>query len=358
MRPALRRLWLRLHRWVGLSLGLVLAAIALTGAFLIVWKPVDQWLHPQLFSARNPQAAPASLDAVRESLVMGYGAKASFTLRPPREPGDTFWVFVHVPEGFDGLAYLDPASAQPLGQRGEHEGVVNWVFELHSSLLLGDPGRPVMAVLAATYLFLLLTGVMLWWPQHWRWAFFLQFKGGLTRALFDVHRVGGAVLGLLIAVSVLSGVWMAWKPLAAWVTAVSGDRPVVPPKVVGASGPPASLDAMAQKARGLFPGAGIGYIGLAGAQRPVRFRMRLADDPHPNGLTSVWFHPTTGEVLAVNRWNWLDAGARNTAWIYPLHTGALGGPVHKAANAVFGLALFGLGATGTVLWWRRRRRLR
>ena len=35
MRPALRRLWLRLHRWVGLALGLVLAVAALTGASLI-----------------------------------------------------------------------------------------------------------------------------------------------------------------------------------------------------------------------------------------------------------------------------------------------------------------------------------
>lgn len=35
MRPALRRAWLRLHRWVGLSLGLVLAAVALTGALLM-----------------------------------------------------------------------------------------------------------------------------------------------------------------------------------------------------------------------------------------------------------------------------------------------------------------------------------
>jgi uncharacterized iron-regulated membrane protein len=139
---------------------------------------------------------------------------------------------------------------------------------------------------------------------------------------------------------------------------MTGDRPVTPPRVATHAGPQASLDGMAQAALAREPGATIGYIGLQPGAKPVRFRLKAVDDPHPNGLTSVWFHPGTGEVLQVNRWDRLDAGARNTAWVYPLHTGDLGGPLHKAANALFGTTLFTLGATGAVLWWRRRRRLR
>lgn len=354
MRPALRRLWLRLHRWVGLSFGLVLAVAALTGAALIVLKPLDQALHPALFAASAPQAAPATLDAVHEALVARYGPQASYTLRPPRESGDTLWAFVRGP--WEGTAYVDPATARILGQRGEHEGLVNFLFELHSALLLGEPGRPVMAVLALSYFFLLATGLALWWPANWKRAWTLQLGGGLTRSLFDLHRAGGSLLGLLIAVSVLSGAYMAWKPLSALVTVLAGQSATQPPKVAPAPATRAPLAAMALHAQALFPGARIGYIQL-GPQptQPIRFRLKLPDDPHPNGLTSVWFHPATGQLLAVHRWDQLEAGAQANSYLYPLHTGALGGALHEAANAVFGLALFGLGGSGAWLWWRRRR---
>ncbi len=58
------------------------------------------------------------------------------------------------------------------------------------------------------------------------------------------------------------------------------------------------------------------------ADKPVRFRMRLAEDPHPNGLTSVRFHPVTGTVFGMHRWDELDAGARANSYVYPLHTGS------------------------------------
>lgn len=355
MRPALRRLWLRLHRWVGLSLGLVLSLVALTGASLIVLKPLDRTLNAALFSAPTPGATPVSLDAVRQALVTRYGPQASFTLRPPREPAETLWV--HVRGSWDGTAYVDPATARILGDRGEYEGLANFLFELHSSLLLGDAGRPLMAGLALAYFFLMASGLALWWPSNWKAAWTLRFKAGLTASLFDLHRFVGSVLGVLIAISVFSGAYMAWKPLSGFVTLLAGDTATLPPKVAPRQGSGAPLNAMASSALGLFPGARVGYVQLpAQPIRPVRFRLKLPDDPHPNGLTSVWFHPGNGEVLAVHRWNQLEAGAHANSYIYPLHTGVLGGVWHEAANALLGLTLSCLGATGVWLWSRRRRR--
>lgn len=355
MRPALRRLWWRLHRWAGLSLGLVLAAVALTGALLIAWKPVDRWLNPALFAAATPGAPAAPLDQVRARLRETYGPGSSFTLRPPREGGDTFWAFVD--GDFHGIAYLDPSTARLLGQREEHEGAANWMFELHSALLLGEAGRGLMALLAASYLFLLATGAVLWWPRNWGRALAVQLNAGLTRALFDLHKAGGALLGLLVAVSVASGAWMAWPPLSAGFTAMAGQVPLAPPRIAVPAGRDASLDAMAAEAKRLFPQARIGYIGLpAPADQPVRLRLKLPADPHPNGLTSLYFHPATGELLAVHRFDELHAGARHTTWIYPLHTGQLGGVAHETLNALLGTALAALAASGVWLWWRRRRR--
>lgn len=351
--PALRRLWLKLHRWLGITLGLLLAMVALAGAVLIAWKPVDRWLNPTLFNASQP--GPLSLDAARATLRRTFGPDARLNLRPPRDRHDTVWAFID--GNVQATAYVNPADGKLLGWRAEHDHAAGLIFAFHSELLLGDTGRHVLAVLAAAYLFLLASGLVLWWPVRWRHAFSVQWRARPLRVVLDAHKAGGALLGVFIAVSIASGVWMAWKPLPNWVNALSGHKhPVVPPVPPGAHGQ-ASLDRMAADALRAFPGARVGYVVLsAGDKQPIRVRLKLADDPHPNGLTSLWFHPATGELLATHRWDALPAGTRSTTWIYPLHSGQLGGSWHLALNAALGLALAALTGSGVWMWWQRRPR--
>lgn len=187
----------------------------------------------------------------------------------------------------------------------------------------------------------------------------IEWRKGLQRCLFDIHRVVGAVLGLLIAVSVATGAYMAWRPLGEFVSVLAGQKLPKPPKVVTVVADKSatlSLDEMAAQAQAQFPDAAIGFIQLpAEANRALRVRLKLRDDPHPNGLTSVWLHPQTGAVLAINRWNELDAGARAVSIVYPLHTGELGGIALEAATFASGLGLAVLGLSGIWLWLRRRK---
>lgn len=352
-----RRLWLLAHRWLALTLGVLLAFVALLGAALTVGKPLDRWAHPELFSAAGaPSATDADvLEQVHRGLVSQFGPKTSVTLRPPRESTDTLWALVRSP-AWEGTLYFDPATGRELGRRGEHEGAFNLLFELHSSLLLGDTGKQVLAALALVYLVLLVSGLVLWWPAHWSQAWRVELRRGPRRAWFDLHRAGGSLLGLLIAVVVVTGAYMAWRPLSGAVTALSGQAPVKPPHVQATGAVPAvPLDDKLRHARAIFPDGRVGYVQVpAGIDRPIRVRLRLPDDPHPNGLTSVWLHPVSGEVLAAYRWHELDPGARAYSVIYPLHTGELGGPLHTVLTALLGLTLVGLAGSGVWLWWRRR----
>lgn len=350
-----RRWWLRLHRWVGLSLGLLLALSGLTGAALTLARPLDERLHAGLYRV-HPAAQRAPLDAIHARLEAEFGPRAGFVFRPPREPDESLRVFVR--GDWSGTLFIDPATGTELGRRGEHEGLLHLLFELHSALLVEDTGRAVLATTALVYLLMLLSGLVLWWPAKWRHAFTVKTRSGVTRALFDVHRVGGALLGLVVLVSVASGLYMAWRPVSTWVSAAAGQGPLRPPSVVWLpDAPPASLDRAVEQARRVFPQGAVGYVQWPGRRAaPIRVRLRLPDDPHPNGLSSVWLHPASGQVLAVHRWTQLDPGARAYAWIYPLHIGHLGGAPHLGVTFLSGAALFGFGLTGLWLWWRRRGR--
>ena len=358
MTGVLRRAWLRVHRWLALSVGWLLAAVALMGALLVVVGPLDRMLHPELFQARAGAAAVfAPLEAARARLLHEFGAGTALVFRLPADPGGT--VAVSVKGRWTGTVYVDPASGTEQGRRGDMEGLRNILFKLHSSLGLQETGKAILAWIALAYLFLLVTGLVLWWPRRWPPRLAIEWRKGSLRALFDLHRTGGAVLGLLIAVSVATGAYMAWPPLRDAVTLLAGTQPVKPPKLPRASAlaaPAPGLDALLAAARNAVPGAPVTFVTLpARSDKPVRVRVKTADDPHPNGLSSVWLDPRTGRVLGVDLWRGLDPGARATVIVYPLHTGELGGPLGEAVAALSGLALAGLGVTGIWLWFRRRR---
>ncbi|MGJ7526987.1 PepSY-associated TM helix domain-containing protein [Variovorax sp. GB1P17] len=358
LRAPLRRLWLKVHRWIGLSLGPILALTALLGAVLVVSQPLDRYAHPAFFVARgaaDPAAAALPLEALRQRILAEFGPDTNFTLRPPREPGQTLWVLVR--GKWDGTLYLDPATGAEQGRRGTEEGFYNLAYKLHNSLLLDSTGKGILAFVALAYLFLLVTGLVLWWPTRWPPSLRIVLNRGLLRGLFDLHRTGGAVLGLLIAVSVATGAYMAWRPLGDFISTALGQQPVKPPAIAkgGASGPRLPLDELVARAQQVYPGQPIGYVLVPGkADRPVRVRFRLSDDPHPNGISSAWLNPVSGEVLAARKWQDLDTGNGMVAVIFPLHTGELGGVAHQVVTALLGLALGGLGFSGIWLWWRRR----
>lgn len=355
----LRQLWIRLHRWSALGVGWLLILSGLTGALLVIALPLDRALNPALFQVHSPATANAvrvPLAQVVQQLRAEFGPQASMTLRPPRTPQDTLWVLVRGP--WKGTVYLDPITGEERGRRGEGEGLFNALFTLHSSLWLQETGKALLASVALVYLVLLASGLILWWPRRWPPSWRIALNKGLLRALFDTHRLGGAVLGLFLAVSIATGAYMAWRPLGAAVTYVSGSTPTLPPTITRPaqpSSPAPLLDALVTRAQAHFPDSRVGYVQVpAHGERPLRIRLILPDDPHPNGLTSVWLHPESGEVLAVHRWNELDPGSRAVALVYPLHTGVLGGVWLETWVAMSGLALTALGVTGLCLWWRRQ----
>lgn len=351
MRARSRRAWLALHRWMGLSLACLLLLSALTGILLVLAKPLDKLLNARLFRAETTVLSP--LQPMVASLRTEFGPTAAFTLRLPAQAGDSLQASVS--GQWNGTVYIDPETGRELGRRAAAEGFFNTLFELHSTLYAADTGRAALALAACGYTAMLLSGLVLWWPVRWRHAFSMRTRSGLTASLFDLHRVAGTALGLLVLVSVATGAYMAWRPLAAWVTHLSGQSPVPVPQFaarsVGTAAAP--VDASVERVRALWPEARVSSVHVP-ARGALRVRVRLPDDPHPIGMSTVWLDPQSGAMLVARRWSDRDAGTRAYSFVYPLHTGDLAAPATLIATFLAGLALAGYAASGLWLWWRRR----
>lgn len=230
------------------------------------------------------------------------------------------------------------------------------LFELHSSLCAGDTGRAVLALAALAYVAMLLSGLVLWWPRRRRQAFAVRTRSGTTVALLDLHRVAGAALRLLVLVSVVTGAYLAWRPIAGWVTTASGQspRPVTVPRADVGGTPSASVDAALLRAQAHWPGAQVSVVHVPPRSlAAARARLRLPDDPHPIGMSTVWLEPASGRVRDARHWSELDPGNRAFSFMYPLRTGGLAGPATLFALLLAGVALAGVGCTGLWMWYRR-----
>ncbi len=373
---------LKLHRWMAFSAGLLLVLNACTGLLMLAIEPLDHWLNPRLHSVQppaTPGAGGASLEQLRQNLRAQFPGQG-LTLHPADAPDETLDVSVRGETGWEGKLFINPYTGQETGRRARYGLNPEGVFELHSSLLWGKTGKAILGWVALSMLLMLVSGALLWWPARWRNAFTVVLSGPRLRALFDLHRVAGATLGLWVLVSVTTGGLLAYRPALQWINQLAGAQTLEAPKLAGAdkakgkgkeaavatapaappapdtpAQAPATLDQMLATAQAAVPGSRTGVITLpANAKQPIRIRQKAADDPHPNGLTSVWLHPQTGAIIRLDPWRSLAPAERSLAWVYPLHAGKLAGALGLAFTTVSGLALLGFGISGTWLWWLRR----
>lgn len=347
----LRRGWLAVHRWIGLSFGLVLLLSGITGSLLVLARPLDRALHPDFFAA--PASAAPALQPVVERLRAEFGPEATLDLRLPA-PGETLQVSVS--GAWNGVVFIDPASGREQGRRGGDEGFFNLLFEFHSQLMGGDTGRAVLACAAVAYLGVIASGLVLWWPARRAWR--LRTRAGTLVTLVHVHRWTGVLIGPVILVSVASGAYLAWRPMADWVNWLGGTRLTSPPaqRIVDspATGHVLSVDESVAQARAMWPGSGASVVRVG--PRTVtasRVRMRLEGDSHPIGMSTVAFDPATGALKSARRWDEREPGVRAFSVVYPLHSAGLFGTVHLIVVFLAGVTLTTLGISGLWVWGRR-----
>ena len=355
-----RRVVRILHRWLGLVLGSVLLLSACTGLWLALAGPSDKRLMAQQCIGSDPVG---SYQALADAVAVELGPLASLTLRMPHGERACVTAFAKT-SSWHGEAFLHPATARVVALREESQGLYNLMFELHSNLLMGDRGKAVLALTAAFFIALWMTGLALWWPLRWRKAFQLRLRGRGLLALADGHKMAGVALGLAVLMAVGSGAYIAWRPMAGWINALTATphptAPALPPwppapGTVLASVLP--LDTVVQAgSRAFGVGARLVDIGLpAGKPGPVRLRYHLVGDPHPNGQSYVWIDPRQGNVVRRVNWHEADLGSRLQGWFYPFHAGHLWGTPHTGLLVVVGASLVWFTISGPLLWSLRRR---
>ena len=291
--------------------------------------------------------------------------------RDPREPA--------VVE-FDGgtIVHVDRFTGERLGDgdtrtRRFLRGVLYWHrwFALEGEYRI--IGRTIMASANLGFLFLLVSGVYLWWPRAgsraaWRRAlWFRRGLGGRARD-FNWHNVIGFWSAVPLAVIVASGATISYQWAADLVHRLAGDTPpfqasprswtspaqrdpFAPPDPAT---PPIELQVLVAKAAAETPGWRTMTVRLPESTHgAVVVGVDRGTGRQPSRREDLLFDRATGELIERAGYPTFSRGFRIRRWLRFAHTGEVYGVVGQSVAGLVSLGVAVMVWTGLAMSWRR-----
>lgn len=334
------------HRWAGGVVGVFLALVGFTGALLAHREAWMMWGKP----TDGPTLPPADLTATA-------AADAELAARFLVLPSERFGHAIVMAEGEAG-AYLTPAGEIAARWTSRWERPEEWMFDLHATLLAGEPGELINGLFALAGLVFIVTGVLLWWPARRLFEVRLWPRSMKRTQIIRHHRDLGVVLAPLLTVSLLTGALLTLRPLAIGLmlpfSSPAELRSATAAPAVEASGLSPDFDwrAAFTTATTHFPLAVVRVVGIPRQpNQPIFIRMRQPGEWVDRGRTMVWFHPQSGAVLSVEDAHIAPQGLRVYYGVLPLHTGEVGGWLWRWMVTLTGLGLAFLGTLAVWTFW-------
>ncbi|HEY1131377.1 MAG TPA: PepSY domain-containing protein [Roseateles sp.] len=358
---------LKLHLWLGLSVGALFVLLGLTGSALVFYEGLDAGLNPEV---RVASTAPApgwdaqvwdrALATVRSRWPERTGA---WRFEATGEPGALAVRYQPPGGGHHGLrvmVWLSPDGTQVLREAEWGRYLMTWLYDLHMELLLHAPGRAFIGWAGLVMAALLLSGLWAWWPRG-SLAKALHFKREAVRSrrLRDIHKLAGLIALPLLLMLVVTGVMLALPDESNAVLASTVGAPTKTPQVrsLAGAGVQVPLAQALATAHAAFPRARLAWVEAPGpGSGVILVRLQQPSDPSyrfPHSYAYV--DQYSGELLATRDRDGFNTASIVINWLHPLHDGSVGGIGLRVLLAFSGLVPAMLFVTGVWRWRCRAR---
>ncbi len=324
MSISLRQGILQVHRWAGLTLGLLVAWLALTGAGMLFapqLRPVvDRDLErvPACTSPLPLDSLIAKARAVQDGgtlRLIGIRARTDSSVLVRFASGDT--------------VYLNPCTGRALGERNKSAGLFGTLEYFHRLKWFRIGGAIVGAGALLFASLVVIGGVVTWWPVSRR-----ALRPSLTfsprligRArLTNQHRVVGIWISLILLASALTGPVdsFLWYRRAIEVITRSPAAEVAPSSRV-TDGPRLSMQALWDRVRARSPELLEALIAFPRqGTSVVQVDLLERGAPHPEARSVMYLDACNGAVLSFRPYAGSSTANKIMAWGLAIHKGEVG----------------------------------
>jgi uncharacterized iron-regulated membrane protein len=351
--------YLKLHRWLGLTVGLFLMIQGLTGAVMAFRDALEPVVVPSLIVPERPARLPvqALLDAFHRAHPDADLTRAEFP-----DAANQAVIFKSTIKKARWLTAVDPFDGRVVHDGTMTAWPLEFIFNIHEQLLSGPIGETLIGIEGLSLLFLAIMGIGYWWPgrKRLKQGFRVKLDGSADLRWRTLHRAVGGGVAVILLMSATTGVLMVWKEQvrgAMNVVAKTESRPS--PKVAKSDGAAmVPIDPLIARAKAVYGDTPFRQLRFSSGGRVVAVFLDSNRTIRADGTNQVYFNRYDGRELAHYIAGTQSGGAEFLDWVYTVHTGLWGGAVTQAIMLVTGLTLFGMALSGLWLWFTRTRRER
>jgi uncharacterized iron-regulated membrane protein len=356
-----RKLWWRkalfqVHLWLGVGLGLYFMVVCLTGSVIVYKKEMERAMIPQLIRV-EPLEKRVSFQGMVDRVKAAYPKATLQNVYLYWEPG-TSWSF-RMQSKTEGRiqVYVDPYRGVILGEDRYRGKFLQWVYDLHVNLLLGDLGEWLNGWGGFGLALVSVSGIVIWWPgrRWWRQGFTYETRARWKRQNYDLHKLGGLASSVVLLLLAVTGAyWTFPKEYEALIGWATGTPVVIATPRVEPVKEWVSLDVALEAAMKAVPGGTPTLFRLAAKPNEVHsLHHLLPGDWRTQGDHVAYIHPGTAAVVRVTYHEDVPLGARIQRDIFGLHFGTFWGHPTRVLWVVMGLLPIPLFVTGVLMWWNR-----
>ena len=373
-----RKLFRKLHLWLSLPFGLIIMTTCLTGALLVFEKEITELVRHDSYTIPVRKTQSLSLQSLLERVARETPDSVQITsVTIPSDFRRAYTVGLSKPRRAGVL--VDPYTGKIVGQSGRLPFFTT-VRELHRWLLDSMKpdsegifwGRVIVGTSTLLFVFILLTGLFLWWPKKLKGVgkrLKISLRQGRQRLFTDLHTVGGVYVFVLLLAMAMTGLTWSFEWYRTGFYKVFGAEMAEGGK--GDKGPKkdkrkdvpreAGTEQAKLPASYIYWEEVVSYvIEVSEADYPEitvkdgEVEVPLAGLGNIRAVDSFRFDKKTGQMTEYKAYREVKRDKKLRGWIYSIHTGAWGGLFTRICYVL--AALFGasLPLTGYYIFYQRK----
>ncbi len=361
----------KIHLWLGLSTGLVVFIISITGCIYAFQQEIQDATQPFRFSEieSKPILPPSIFEKQARKVLPNAHLHAINYPAQDRSVEAIFYSFE--PEHYF-IIYMNPYTAQVLEVVNMENVFFHWILDGHFYLWLPpEIGQPVTSYATLLFVFSLVSGIVLWWPKNkpaarqrfwFRWKDATQWK----RKNYDLHNILGFYSSFLLLIIAVTGIFFGIQ----WFTfiiykATGGEKNLlfsepVSQKVIITNFKKPVTDMVWEKMKSEHPDAvSLEVHAIESDSSAIGANVNAKKGVFWSTDYRYFDQYTLKEIPAENIYGRLkDANTADKLirMTYDIHTGGILGFAGKILAFLLSLVAASLPITGFMIWWGRKKK--
>lgn len=364
----IKKVFAWLHLWLGLAVGLIFSVVALTGAILVFEEELDPICYPSLYylkQTNNDYQSSLSIDSLY-SLATQYakGAKINSLIVRDKSRHQAAVLFqTHGERLTRHLLSVNPYTGQLQQDIKGSQHLFTFSEELHRQLLMGKTGKAITGICCLSYLVILITGLVLWWPKHkknLRQRLKIKWDAKFKRLNWDLHAVAGFYSLPFVFLITFTGLTWSYKWFNEGIFFLFDGKGPQKEFVQGNEQLQSQgniLQDIYRQTQSLLPYAS-NFTLYFPVEKTAALRVSK-EQSHasiPNVVDQLFFDRNTGALIKKELYNTRSKGMKVRRLIFPIHTGSLYGFPTKLLAFFCSLIGASLPITGFIIWLKRKKK--